>query len=77
MPQIDLEPRQHSTHIEVVKTPKRLFFTMLAIWIAGGISLFFALDQHWASLCYGGLGVIVGIGWVTAYPEYHMRRLKD
>jgi len=62
---------------ELVKTPKRLFFLILAIWLLIGVGLVFILGQHWVVLCFGGLGVGVGIGWATAYPELHMRRIKD
>lgn len=74
--QIDLEPRKHSTLIEVVKTPKRLFFMVLAIWVALSAGML-AIGLPWYAVLYGACGVAVGIGWVTAYPEYHMRRIKD
>lgn len=75
--QIDLEPHQHSTLIEVVKTPKQLFFAFLALWLALGAGLVFVLGLPWLVICYGVMGVAVGIGWASAFPEYHMRRLKD
>lgn len=75
--QIDLEPHHHSTLIEVVKTPKRLFFTILAIWVVMSLGMVFAVGLPWFVVCYSIFGGVVGGGWVSAYPEYHMRRIKD
>lgn len=77
MKQIGLETHHHSTRIEVVKTPKKLFFMVLAIWLLLSVAMVIVLGMHWIVLCYGGLSAAIGIGWVTAYPEYHMRRIKD
>lgn len=75
--EIELETHEHSTLIEVVRTPKRLFYMALAIWAFLAAGLVFVLHQHWIVLCFGAISIVVGIGWASAYPEYIMRRLKD
>ena len=75
--QIDLEPHEHSTLIEVAKTPKRLFFLVLAIWVLLSAAMVFVLGLPWVVVAYGGCGMVVGGAWVSAYPEYHMRRIKN
>lgn len=76
MKQIDLEPHQHSTHVEVIKTPKPLFFLLLAAFGTIVTGFAFYLGFGWQAFALFGLGVGVGIGWVTAYPEYFMSRIR-
>ena len=77
MKQIDLEPHEHSTLIEVVKVPKRLFYLVAAMWMLMVVTISATTEMGWAIAPIAAFSVVVGIGWVCAYPETFLKRLRN